>query len=818
MSGVIYPINNKKYTAEDVEIFNCTRTSGVYSVLDFDCVLNGSVLTVDKGLAWMKNGDFKGKAVAFTEPVELVLEGAEAELDRYDVVAIRYDATKTEPEMVIITGEPAENPKIPEVSRETYLYELFLYAILRKAGESFPSSENIEDLRENEAYCGIMRDSVTSSSAPVYETLYEGDGLVVGDSVGFVIDKYEYLIATLDSSAGMHGRGNAFLTRGQDRMKQAAGQASKPRETFSGGIDVQVGSGSDREPFLFFANLTISESGATVENTMPSTAKIIKLVGVTKQPEGYVKVDGIYNPKSKNAQSGEGVAEAAAGAVEIAIEAAKSSFNNMKYGYRFEVGAIDSTSGANVPSTTKIRSEPICFDLDTEVNWDTEKYSCSMFVYDDPECTVLNSRKYTNTQTPFTVPKGLYVKLLFGTSEEKIEDAYKNDIYESIVFSNDANLADKIFVKNAVKSFETSILIDVSTEDVFIDKTTRPNTYFNTFKKCSDPSAWYTNNSFTTSNVNLIEPNRTYQCISFKNNNGAAQMFCDAMFFDETYTFISKVQNTKSFTTPDNAVYLVLTFYNTSYSSSNGVDDLNTVIIEKSDELTYPLRVDRLNNIRAYTGYEDKKWMCIGDSITERNFRTLANYHDFISEELGIKIINCGVSGSGYKIHDTDDDYLENCLPFYKRISGYSEYEPDIITIMGGINDLMFSSKEMGEITDTTTDTWFGCVYALIENIKSTFPNIPFGIMSPLPQENYNTSDKNNEEYVFVQKLEEFCDYYNVPFLNQYNKSGFRPWDEDFKLKYTSCNETPEGDGLHPNVNGHRLIYPRIREFLKTLI
>ena len=61
MSGLIYPLNNKEYTAEDVEIFNCTRTSGVYSVLDFDYTLSGYSITIGKGLAWIKNSDFSGK-------------------------------------------------------------------------------------------------------------------------------------------------------------------------------------------------------------------------------------------------------------------------------------------------------------------------------------------------------------------------------------------------------------------------------------------------------------------------------------------------------------------------------------------------------------------------------------------------------------------------------------------------------------------------------------------------------------------------------------------------------------------------------------
>ena len=221
--------------------------------------------------------------------------------------------------------------------------------------------------------------------------------------------------------------------------------------------------------------------------------------------------------------------------------------------------------------------------------------------------------------------------------------------------------------------------------------------------------------------------------------------------------------------------------------------------------------------------------MVIGDSITEHNFRTMYNYHDYIAKELGITVINCGISGSGYKVHDIDDAYDANIPPFYKRIQGYAEagYNPDVITIFGGINDLMFSGKNMGEITDTTADTWFGAAYMLVENIKQYFPNVPYAIMSPLPAyamntsgvyADFNPSDKTNKEYIFVQKMEEFCDYYSIPFLNQYNKTGFRPWEEAFRERFTKYRTTALADGLHPNADGHRLIYPKIREFLKTLI
>ena len=41
-------------------------------------------------------------------------------------------------------------------------------------------------------------------------------------------------------------------------------------------------------------------------------------------------------------------------------------------------------------------------------------------------------------------------------------------------------------------------------------------------------------------------------------------------------------------------------------------------------------------------------WLCIGDSITEKNYRTTLNYHDYVAEELGFDVINAGLSGTGF--------------------------------------------------------------------------------------------------------------------------------------------------------------------------
>lgn len=304
----------------------------------------------------------------------------------------------------------------------------------------------------------------------------------------------------------------------------------------------------------------------------------------------------------------------------------------------------------------------------------------------------------------------------------------------------------------------------------------------------------------------------------------------------------------------------------------------------------------------------NKNWLLIGDSITEHNFRAKKNYHDYIKEELGCNTINFGVSGAGYRINNIDSLNFTKILD--AKMAIYPETSPDFVTIMGGINDMMFDTSLIGEITDKTNETLLGSVYLLLQRINHYFPNVRVGIMTPIAEiqmpnidssmsvryrfnigdanpvsklsvgDAYFGNDHNKGLYryevtevhldngvgyfyaeshiqdtgypacralplnggtmskldgtgvdnityesatsnvlnIFVKKLKEFCEYYNVMFLDQYHCTGLRPWDSAYNEQYFKYSESDEPDGLHPNAEGHKLIYPRIREFLKTMI
>lgn len=166
MAMITYPLNRIEYTAEDAELYNCTRGSGIFSKEDFAISVSedGTSVTIGDGIGWIRNSKFSGKVIAQKEEKSLPLDVPDEIYTRIDAVAIQFDANLNKTEIVIKAGTPAESPEPPEMSRTEELYELFLYLISRNAGAATISESDIEDVRLDGEYCGLMVDAVTPYS------------------------------------------------------------------------------------------------------------------------------------------------------------------------------------------------------------------------------------------------------------------------------------------------------------------------------------------------------------------------------------------------------------------------------------------------------------------------------------------------------------------------------------------------------------------------------------------------------------------------------------------------------------------------------
>lgn len=166
---ITYPLNGVDYSAEDAGLFHCTRKSGVWYEASFPIEVSGAdnTIFIGKGLAWFSNTEFWGKVAAQKTKVSLDLEYADPVYDRIDVIALQFDANKNATNLIVKKGEAKTNPTIPSISRTEAVYELYLYAITRPAASLTITSANVRDLRLDDAYCGLMADSVTSLDFPV---------------------------------------------------------------------------------------------------------------------------------------------------------------------------------------------------------------------------------------------------------------------------------------------------------------------------------------------------------------------------------------------------------------------------------------------------------------------------------------------------------------------------------------------------------------------------------------------------------------------------------------------------------------------------
>ena len=202
-----FPLNGIEYSAADFSSFFCTRTSGVYAEDNFGITVTGSGLqaTIGSGMAWMRLSPTSGISVKNDSDTVLTFESSDATYSRYDVVALRFSLADSGTALTVVKGQASSAPSIPTPTRTQAVYELFLYAIRRKPGVSIIARSDINDLRYDENYCGLMSDGVKGIPTQVLHDQYyamleelqnagEGGGGEAPDASSILLSGYANLI------------------------------------------------------------------------------------------------------------------------------------------------------------------------------------------------------------------------------------------------------------------------------------------------------------------------------------------------------------------------------------------------------------------------------------------------------------------------------------------------------------------------------------------------------------------------------------------------------------------------------------------------
>lgn len=266
----------------------------------------------------------------------------------------------------------------------------------------------------------------------------------------------------------------------------------------------------------------------------------------------------------------------------------------------------------------------------------------------------------------------------------------------------------------------------------------------------------------------------------------------------------------KTFVVPDGGCYMTL---------FGGALRMTDIMLVKGDTLPKKYVPYDIFDIKTkeHTNLFGAKWCAFGDSLTDS--ATLAsqttgtkNYVDYASESLGLKVVNCGVGGTGY---------MKTENRFVNRVSTIPE-DTELLTVFGSFNDYEYIESSLGVLGDSGTDTIYGCMKSFFDSVFSRCPNIVAGVILPTkwgylsPQKDSEASKKCD---LYIKALKEIADYYDLPVLNLYNHSNLRPWDDVFAEKYYKDDD---GNGVantvHPLDAAHkRFISPKVEAFIKRI-
>ena len=223
---------------------------------------------------------------------------------------------------------------------------------------------------------------------------------------------------------------------------------------------------------------------------------------------------------------------------------------------------------------------------------------------------------------------------------------------------------------------------------------------------------------------------------------------------------------------------------------------------------------------------KDKKILVLGDSISTDAY---GNYKKWVSDLVDegffpSTITNNSQHATGFVARYTAENAnAENS--FVQRIQAVVDKNSyDYVIIFGGINDYIQHIEMGGETGKTDKATYFKpAVDWFFDYLIKNFVQARILIISPLRTYNvYKNLAGGSQATGYYQT--DYADYikqvaksYCLPVLNLTEESGFYPFIDEFKAKWTLI---PSGytsaDGVHPNVEWSKnFLAPMIKNFIK---
>lgn len=306
------------------------------------------------------------------------------------------------------------------------------------------------------------------------------------------------------------------------------------------------------------------------------------------------------------------------------------------------------------------------------------------------------------------------------------------------------------------------------------------------------------NGSYCYSDFIPVIPNETYYL------NASNLHIC---FYDKNYSFVGGVTcDNSTIKAPSNCAFMIV---------STSISSLDSIMVTHSNEspseyTEYPSLMIG-GEVIDKSKVHSKKVAFLGDSITQGV--SLTDITDRYSSQFcsltGCTEYNYGVSGTRVT---KSDSYMAG-KSFIERYSSIDS-SCDIIVIFGGTNDY-YGRVEIGEYGSTNDYDFYGAYNNLVSAIKTSYPNKPIVLITPMKSYYNNDTDWNNnygtmEDYVTA--IKKIGSKYSVPVLDLFHNSNIDGSHDINNRTYYFCND--DGIYLHPNKLGHERIANMLKQFM----
>ena len=235
--------------------------------------------------------------------------------------------------------------------------------------------------------------------------------------------------------------------------------------------------------------------------------------------------------------------------------------------------------------------------------------------------------------------------------------------------------------------------------------------------------------------------------------------------------------------------------------------DITGKLKESALPVLIPTKTSELTNDSGFVSesadYKGLIWCVMGDSWSDNaNTYATKRYYDWVADKTGLVIEERSVSGSGFARGDANA---------FNSVSERIPVNSNLVTVYGSFNDLGADvGLPLGLETDDTTSSLAGCMNITFKNILTRCLNAHVICFSPSPWIANMPTHTTSREY--VDMLKKVAERNGVMFVDMFTTMSMRPNDETFRTKYYNT------DGVHPNDEGHKWLYPRFLTAIKSVL